>query len=571
MSPDEPIQAGSEEPEPTEPGVPDRSDAHGGPSRDSIPAPFSWYRDHRLPEPLVLPERRWSIRRDHTLDALACLALSALWFSQARDEILLRADWDFYNRIRLRASTLLALLLSILALAAVGFVVTRTMRRVQHPSSRRLAAVVAAAALVISLNFARMTHATIDGWTDAIGRPGLLAVVVLLLATSLGWPRPALRAIRGLALVVSPLAIVTLLHIAWMFLEVTAGPVWRQVDGTPLKQAAPSLRRVVWVVFDQLDQRLVFEARPAELELPELDRLRRESLYADSARPPAGSTEVSMPALITGRPVVAVAPTSPNDLELTFADGKPASWRAQPNVFTRARALGYDTALIGWHLPYSRVLGEALGIAAFRASVADEHARGETLGEAIRNQWEGLVPPIHVRRLFAQRFAELRDLAIRTATDDRFGLVLLHLPVPETPAIYDRPTGRLVVWNFAGPDHAYLDNVALADQVMADLRRGLERMRLDDRTWVVMSSSRWAPAARPEVGSMPRRVPFLVRPPDGGRTVPVDAPFSTLVTHDLVLAILRGSISDARDAATWLARWPVAPPKDYTSEGRPIY
>jgi hypothetical protein len=66
-------------------------------------------------------------------------------------------------------------------------------------------------------------------------------------------------------------------------------------------------------------------------------------------------------------------------------------------------------------------------------------------------------------------------------------------------------------------------------------------------------------------------VPFLVRPPDGGRATHVDVAFNTLGTHDLVLAILRGSISTTGDAAAWLARHSVAPPRDYTSEGRPIY
>jgi hypothetical protein len=51
----------------------------------------------------------------------------------------------------------------------------------------------------------------------------------------------------------------------------------------------------------------------------------------------------------------------------------------------------------------------------------------------------------------------------------------------------------------------------------------------------------------------------------------VDAVFNTLATHDLVLAILRGSIVDTADAAAWLTRNPVAPPRDYTSSGRPIY
>jgi sulfatase-like protein len=532
--------------------------------------PLSWYRDVRQPA-LPARHRRLSIRREHSVDALACLALSALCFSQASSETLFRADRDFYHQLLLGAPTLVALILNIVALAAGGFLATQAIRRVRRPVTRRLAALAAAATLLIVLNFARITYDTVGRWTDAIGRPGLLALVVLSLAASLGWPRPALRAIRGIALVASPLAVVTLAHALWMFLELAAGPVWRRVDPAPLKGTAPSLRRVVWLVFEELDPGITFEARPAGLELPELDRLRRESVYADAAHPPAGTTEVSMPALITGRPVVAVVPVSPNDLELTFADGKTARWSALPNVFSRARVSGYDTALIGWRLPYPRVLGGSLGAADWRSSVAYEQTRGDTLSEALRNQWGSLAPPVHVRRLSTQRFAELGDLAIRTATDSRFGLVLLHLPLPQPPGIYDRATGRLTSWNFTGTEAEYLDNLALADRVVGQLRRGLDRARLGDRTWIVLSSDRWRRASKRPDGQVDHRVPFLVRPPEGGRTAYVDGAFNTLGTHDLVLAILRGSISDTAGAATWLRRSPPAPPRDYTSHGRPIY
>jgi hypothetical protein len=533
-------------------------------------APLGWYRTAQAPPPVPRGRRRW-FQRERILDALACLALSALGFSVASVELLFRTDRDFYNQLLLGAPTLVAFILNLAVVAALGLVAVQTIRRVRQPIVRRLAAVAAVATLLVALNAARITYETLGRWTDALGRPGLLALVILGLAASLGWPRPALRAVRGMALLASPLGVLTLAHALWMFLELAGGPVWRRVEPAPLNVQPPSLRRVVWLLFDELDQGLTFEARPPGLELPELDRLRRESLFADAAHPPAGTTDVAMPALITGRPVVAVVPVSPNDLELTFADGKTGFWSAQPNVFSRARVFGYDTAVVGWQLPYPRVLGSSLGAAAFRPSVAHEQARGDTVSAALRNQWGSLVPPLHVRRLAAERIADLGDLAIRTASNGRFGLVMLHLPLPHVPGVYDRATGRLTPWNFTGTEAEYLDNLALADRAIGELRRALERGRLLDRTWIVVSSDRWWRASRRPDGQVDRRVPFLVRPPDGGRAVHVDGAFSTLGTHDLVLAILRGSIADTDGAAAWLRRYPSAPPKDYTSLGRPIY
>lgn len=556
-------------PEPSEPGIAGRPDPHGRPAGGPDALPLSWWGDVRRPAPPARPRRRL-IRREHVLDALTCLALPALCFSQASSEMLFRADRDFYNRLPLGAPTLVALILNIVVPAAVGFLGVQMLRRSRRPVVRRLAALAAATTLLVALNYARITYASLGRWADVIGRPGLVLAGVTV-AASLTWPRPALRAIRAIALVISPLAVLTLAHALWMFLEVAAGPVWRVVEPAPLKGPAPSLRRVVWLVFEALDQSITFEARPAGLELPELDRFRRESLYADAARPPAGTTEVAMPALITGRPVVAVVPLSPNDLELTFADGKTARWSAHPNVFASARILGYDTALIGWHLPYPRVLGRSLGVAAFQPSAANEQARGDTVGLALLNQWGSLAPPVHVRRLTGQRFAELGELALRTATDGRFGLVLLHVPLPQPPAVYDRTTARLTAWNFGGAEAEYLDNLALADRLIGELRRGLERARLGDRTWIVVTSTRWWRAPSRVEEPPDHRVPFLVRPPDGDRPAHVDGAFNTLSAHDLVLAILRGSIPDTARAVAWLMRNPSAPPRSYTSQGRPIY
>jgi hypothetical protein len=86
-----------------------------------------------------------------------------------------------------------------------------------------------------------------------------------------------------------------------------------------------------------------------------------------------------------------------------------------------------------------------------------------------------------------------------------------------------------------------------------------------------VTADRWWRASKAYDGEEDHRVPFLVRPPDGGRTPHVDAPFNTVATHDLALAILRGSIIDTQAAAAWLAKNPPAPPRAYTDAGRPIY
>ena len=494
-------------------------DPRGSPDDRSVADRLWWYRDVRQPALARFPRSPPDPPGVNApLDLLACLSVATLWFSQARREALFFTDWGFYNRAPLAAA------------GARGAPAQhrrahrhRLPGRAGHPTRP-----------TAGLASSRRPH----GRGNAPDRAEFRAHDARDRRPMDGRDRPPRAAgphrpdARGIARLApsgpprdsgpGPGRITAGGSHAW---DTPCGcsSRWQparcgvRADPAPLGRAPPSLRRVVWLVLEELDQRITFEARPTGLELPELDRLRRESLYADAARPPAGTSEVSMPALITGRPVVAVTPVSPHDLELTFSDGKAARWSAHPNVFARARAMGYDTAVIGWHLPYPRVLGSSLGLADWRPSDAHEQARGDTFGQALWNQWGSLAPPANVRRLVSQRAAELGDLAIRTAADDRFGLVLLHLPVPRPPGIYDRATGRLTPWNFTGAGGGYLDNLALADRMIADLRRGLQRAGLDDRTWLVVSAAQWWRASKRYDGQEDHRVPFLVRPPDGGR------------------------------------------------------
>src|ERR1700752_2402972 len=115
---------------------------------------LSWYQDVPRMPPLRSSGERRVTRRRRALDALACLALTALCFSRASSEMLLRADRDFYRRTLLNAPTLRALFLNILVLAGAGYVAVHLIRRTQRTAWRRPAAVAAAGVLLVALDYA---------------------------------------------------------------------------------------------------------------------------------------------------------------------------------------------------------------------------------------------------------------------------------------------------------------------------------------------------------------------------------------------------------------------------------
>src|SRR5712691_7888710 len=113
--------------------------------------------------------------------------------------------------------------------------------------------------------------------------------------------------------------------------------------------------RLIWLLFDELDQ------RQPSVALPELDRLRTESFAATHAFQTGGYTMVAIPSLLSGR-IYTNADMADADSLMVRPEGseREFDWRDEPNVFRRARELGVNAAVAGWHHPYCRVLGDSL-------------------------------------------------------------------------------------------------------------------------------------------------------------------------------------------------------------------
>jgi hypothetical protein len=379
-------------------------------------------------------------------------------------------------------------------------------------------------------------------------------------------PRTASRFVRNAFLTASPVLAVVTISGAWATLRYSGSPY---TDG-PLAPALPGSAqiRVVWVVFDELSQAIAFEQRPSNLRLPNLDRLKAESFYAVAASSPADATLVSMPALILGQDLAEAKPLGPDELLLRRPGLSPAfPWASVPNIFDTARALGLNTALAGWYHPYGRLLNHSLTQCYWVAMLRpfgleepfDTGPRSDTTPERWWSQIADLPmirylrpksPETLRRRERIERFLWLLQHARELVADPSIGLVLLHLPVPHTPAIYSRSKGALAA---EGP-LSYLDNVALADQTLGVLRQAIEQAGLWDRTALLVSSDHgwrtrmWRGAAdwtaEEEAASHvdTSDVPFLLRLPGQTSGLRYDNPFNTVITRQILNRILSGQL-----------------------------
>lgn len=479
-------------------------------------------------------------------------------------------------------AALMALALNVLMLASIFVAGWYLLRRFGGPKGEKIGQVIFLLVFVRAVNniraqfeFLSTSHIRL-----LIGRAGYSVAILLVVSLIVFaiWRYGLSRVARGFALVLliwSPFGLLGFAQATWWAVKYGRAVNKEQVLAQPFRLNT-NLRktRVVWVIFDEMDERLAFAARPPGLSLPAFDRLRAESLSATNAFPPAGHTSQSIPALLTGQLISAVKPIGPGDLLLTV-NGKSIGWTEQPDIFSEMRAAGINSALVGWFHPYCRVIGERVTSCHWEpGSQRIDTSKLSLAGNLIRQDSDllRLVPfSVNLReRLSANPWNyEAKHLADYTTLvsdaesvvgDKDFSFVYIHLPVPHPPAIYNRATG-----NFSWQGSSYLDNLALADRVVGELRQRMEQAGVWDSTTLIVSSDHWWRTdywskrsywsqADQALVRMPldHRVPFIVKLAGQTTASQYDAAFNTVLTHDLILEVLRGGISNQKDLAGWL-------------------
>jgi hypothetical protein len=332
--------------------------------------------------------------------------------------------------------------------------------------------------------------------------------------------------------------------------------------------ATAKRKRVVWIIFDEFDERVAFKERPASVSLPEFDRFRNQSFVASAAHPPGSETGKSIPALLNGSMVADALPRGETSLDL-WNEGKsePVVWTSSMTIFAETSTSKMTTGLAGVFFPYCAIVG---------SKVTDcRDFRGFRSREAFpKRVYRDILLALDAIP-FADRFwlrAQLRNeieeyqFAVRESSslvaDARFDLVFIHFPVPHPPAIYDRRSGRMDT----ALGHSYLDNLALADVALGNLRRAMEQSGVWAESNVIVTSDHWwrtyfwntGPSWSPEDeattgGRLPEGiVPFMVKLSGSNERLPYERPFNTVISRKMVMAMLKEGISTNADLTRWL-------------------
>jgi hypothetical protein len=511
--------------------------------------------------------------RSRVADWLAGLSLANLIFLRCWAELLGSDQTRIYwLKNTPRPLDFVSLVIDVLILGALFYLLMGAIRR----KSRIAFRILPAAGLLILVSL-------VNSLRTLIGNPGtslflrfveqrapvigVLLAILLVGSLVFGGIR-ALRPVYKLLLLVAPFLLFTFGQSVYRIATYREGMIHDgpMVARLPAKPAGSP--RVIWVIFDEWDQDLTFDERPARMHLPEIDRLRARSFSADDAVRPNMFTDWSMPALTTGIALDYIYPSGPNELMLN-PKGVPAAvrWSEQDTVFRAARRMGFNTAVVAWAIPYCRVLKNDLSDCWWWSGSNQFNSAGTTLPEMIVNRPRSLYENIY-RSPFGLSLSSQRHIrvtenvvakALEVAVDPKIGVALLHMPVPHPPYFYNAATGKndLASAPFTGifsqNQSGYVDALALTDKIVGELRCAMEKAGTWDTTTVIFSADhpyrhREALDGHP----VSRRVPFLVKLAGPERQQRYPATFSALLTKHLILAILGGEVSRPDQLPLWI-------------------
>lgn len=483
-------------------------------------------------------------------DFLVALSLANLNLLQAWRELLFASSGDLYWLPTATRADYLAALLIMFVVAAALFSLLRLIRRLPGRFSELAFLMLVAAALINPIDLVRRS---VTGGQDVIKLAELdatwkVAMILLLLVPpalavaaliSGRFRRRLAPLVYGAALVLSAFALSNAAQAMWLVATSTPPappPPPHAVAGNP-SAGAPG--RVVWILFDEMDERELFSRRPPGVTYPAFDRLRNEAIHFTAARPPGGNTMQAVPSMWLGRAVAWSRPEGPGELSVRFAgESEPTAHRLHdfPTIFSKAKARGARTAVIGWYHPYCRLFARVLDHCEqthlYTTRPVQSHGLGEALGRMINS--------LHVFWRWTNKLTTYeRMLAAASAAvaDPRFDFIAIHLPVPHRPYNYDAAHDRLT-WFSLGL--SYHDAIALADRFLATLRAEMSRAGVWDRTALVASADHGRRASGPEATD-PRAagvLPLLVRTPGQRRPYRVAHPVPGEMQHDIILALL---------------------------------
>ena len=494
---------------------------------------------------------------------LSIVPFLAGWFSLTRlpsEEAFLWMNYYYYEMRYIHVDYIAALFILVIVSLLSAYLVRE---QGSHFKFRNIVFnIILCVLLVLNLNMIRQNIYPIFSRETLTAYPLVSAFVALAgLAIVFHYRRLLIKALRILTITVAPLFVVAVMNAGTAITELKPKEMSPFVYERPLAPLKEKNRvkkpRVVWIIFDELDQKLTFEARPADVDMSEFDKFLKTGFSAQRAFSPAQMTEKSVPALTTGRMVMEDSLLPGERIDLLFkGETKRKFWSEAQSIFQKVHeAKGNVAILAHGGPPYCRLFHKY-------SNLCWEHGR-EWSGEP-RTVIDGmgrvakqvaLYTPFLRRRVdrqsrrkhpnpFANVYLEFAEAVDRALKDPRHDFLYVHWMLPHLPVFFDRVKDQFHPPSLSNqtPADGYLHNLELTSLTLKRMRTALEKSGLWHETAVIISADHscretFCGALEFLKLKQDKRVPFLVKLPGQNQAASYGGRIKTVNTLKLIEAI----------------------------------
>lgn len=449
--------------------------------------------------------------------------------------------WDRHHAVALLADLfLISLAFALLALGGAWLARRFRLRWLERLLGHMLLVALLSGLLAAFPSFSRYNHPTL---TKTIWL-GAMAVI----GYSLAHPRSRLvRYAANFCLLFSPVTFI-------VSAQVLSWQSWHDPPRTDfaVRNAAGPRAPVFLFVFDEWSRARSMTGGEFRSFFKNVRRLCEQAIVFREARSPGDDTEYSLPRLIYQC-----------DSSFVVRDGQ-TYWKEQdkevltrnvPSLFQLAREQGYNAYMVGWFLPYRRILGDQVDYCrVYRGYRQGDGVPAEMVCALFRSMrfwtdpvsqrvWKLLYPRAraeHFRRVNTRIRQEMLDILNDCPTNT---FALFHVPLPHDPYIWDAD-GAYRGPSKEAPSVGYERNLKYLDVYIGQV---LEQLRatgkFDDALIIITSDHSWRKDSEPtmrEGQQWQRKVPLIIKLPGQRSGCVIEEEFCTNRLKPLFEAVFAG-------------------------------
>lgn len=511
-----------------------------------------------------------AIRYQRLKDALVAATLANLVFLRVWSYLLDRHESAYLAETPYNPVGYIAILINTGVFALVFYLGARCVSHRTDRWSRELATLAFFMFLLPAIDCLRRSLGLSLDRLWFVGGVWLLIGLVLIGIGVLPWRVLLRRTLYRVLLILFPFVVTTAVQAVWIAINGERPKPEELSLPFPNGPKAPSPHRVVWVIFDEWDQRVTFDRRPPGLALPHIDAFAKNAVVATQAYSPAGATALSIPSILTGRYVEDVK-FGGSDSLLVQAAGETThlDFRRMPNLLTEAATVGKRVAIVGWYHPYSRLFPHNDHFwVRWGAAVGGQMFRANTVFGALHAQLRFVFAPHTARQSHADLYAKLHAAARLAVASRAVDVAFIHYPIPHLPGIYDRERQVLSARISFNAGDLYADNLALVDQTLGQLMADLDTAGLRGCTTVVLSSDHWWRTADVVDGQLDYRIPLMLQMGSDREGKTCTTRINTVSATPIIAEILGGLVNDHNTILARLQAAEVREPFHYATGGQ---